>query len=197
MALKRSTTPRRGNTNQTVLLARTAEPGDHRAYRVDQRHAARHAHDRCLPVQSRSDSAPRGGGGLVGPNHDGPLRVAQLPWPPDPGKAEHSVLARATETTVSPHVSPIALPILPQQAHVNLEALRTCYPGIYTTDGGFYASTQAPARSAIGASSLDQSMILAALDNALNGNTLQRYFANDPVSWAARLYLGYERISIG
>jgi hypothetical protein len=40
-------------------------------------------------------------------------------------------------------------------------------------------------------------MIMAALDNALNDNALQRYFANDPVSWAAQLYLGYERMSIG
>jgi hypothetical protein len=40
-------------------------------------------------------------------------------------------------------------------------------------------------------------MIMAALDNALNNNALQRYFAGDPVSWAARLYLSYERMSIG
>jgi hypothetical protein len=33
--------------------------------------------------------------------------------------------------------------------------------------------------------------------NALNGGALQRYFARDPESWAARLYLGYERMSIG
>jgi hypothetical protein len=42
----------------------------------------------------RRDWAPRDGGGLIGPNHDGPLRVgAQSPAPPDPGEAEHSVLA--------------------------------------------------------------------------------------------------------
>jgi hypothetical protein len=33
---------------------------------------------------------------------------------------------------------------------------------------------------------LDQSMIMAALDNALNNRALQRDFASDPVSWAAR-----------
>lgn len=43
---------------------------------------------------SRRDWAPRDGGGLIGPNHDGPLRVgAQSPAPPDPGVAEHAVLA--------------------------------------------------------------------------------------------------------
>lgn len=36
-------------------------------------------------------------------------------------------------------------------------------------------------------------MIMAALDDG----GLQRYFARDPESWAARLYLGYERMSIG
>jgi Putative glucoamylase len=87
---------------------------------------------------------------------------------------------------------------MPQQAHVNLEALRTRYPGIYTTDGGFYDAVD-PNTGSIGHRRLvlDQSMIMAALDNALNGNAFQRYFTNDLVSWAARLYLGYERMSIG
>ena len=44
---------------------------------------------------------------------------------------------------------------------------------------------------------LDQSMIMASLDDALNHDALQRYFASDPVSWAARLYLSYETMSIG
>jgi hypothetical protein len=39
-------------------------------------------------------------------------------------------------------------------------------------------------------------MIMAALDNALNDRTMQRYFARDPVSWAARTYLAIERMSI-
>jgi hypothetical protein len=39
-------------------------------------------------------------------------------------------------------------------------------------------------------------MIMAALDDALNNDALQRYFASDPISWAARLYLSYERMSI-
>jgi hypothetical protein len=44
---------------------------------------------------------------------------------------------------------------------------------------------------------LDQSMIMAALDNTLNNGALQRHFAADPVSWAARTYLGAETMSIG
>ena len=43
---------------------------------------------------------------------------------------------------------------------------------------------------------LDQSMIMAGLDDALKGGGLQRYFARDPESWAAKLYLGWEHMSI-
>jgi hypothetical protein len=40
-------------------------------------------------------------------------------------------------------------------------------------------------------------MIMAALDNALNGNALQHYFAKDPVSWAAaHTYLSMETMSL-
>jgi hypothetical protein len=104
----------------------------------------------------------------------------------------------ASETTVSPHASAIALPVLPQQAYSNLVALQRDYPGIYTSDGGFYDAVN-PVTGAIGHRRLvlDQSMIMAALDDALDGGALQRYFAADPESWAARLYLSYERMSLG
>jgi hypothetical protein len=78
-----------------------------------------------------------------------------------------------------------------------LIALRADYPGIYTPDGGFYDAVD-PATGSIGHRRLvlDQSMIMAALDDALDGDALQRDFAADPESWAARLYLGEERMSI-
>jgi Putative glucoamylase/Protein of unknown function (DUF3131) len=103
----------------------------------------------------------------------------------------------ATENTVSPHASAIALPVLPQQAYANLVALRTRYPGVYSSDGGFYDAVN-PVTGSVGHRRLvlDQSMIMAALDDALNGDALQRYFAADPESWAAHLYLSYERMSI-
>ena len=43
---------------------------------------------------------------------------------------------------------------------------------------------------------LDQSIIMAAVDNALNNNAIQRYFAHDPTSWAAKTYLSMETMSI-
>jgi hypothetical protein len=106
-------------------------------------------------------------------------------------------LTCATENTVSPHASAIALPVLGSAAVSNLEKLRTLYPGIYTSDGGFYDAVN-PATGQVGHRRLvlDQSMIMAALDDALNGGSLQRYFAADPESYAAKLYLGTERMSI-
>ena len=44
---------------------------------------------------------------------------------------------------------------------------------------------------------LDQSMIMAALDNALGNRAIQSDFAQDPVSWAARTYLPLESFSLG
>ena len=103
----------------------------------------------------------------------------------------------ATETTVSPHASAIALPVLPQQAYANLQALRTDYPDIYTADGGFYDAVN-PANGQVGHRRLvlDQSMIMAALDDALTGGGLQRHFAQDPIGYAAKLYLGIEHMTL-
>ena len=55
----------------------------------------------------------------------------------------------ATETTVSPHASAIALPVLGSEALLNLEKLRTLYPGVYTSDGGFYDAVN-PVTGAVG-----------------------------------------------
>ena len=104
----------------------------------------------------------------------------------------------ATEDTVSPHASVIALPVLPLMAYENIERLRSRYPGVYSADGGFYDAVN-PLTGAVGHRRLvlDQSMIMAALDNALHDGAMQRYFARDPLSWAARLYLSDETMSIG
>jgi hypothetical protein len=103
----------------------------------------------------------------------------------------------AAETTVSPHASAIALPVIPQQAYANLQTLRADYPGLYTSDGGFYDAVN-PTTGAVGHRRLvlDQSMVMAALADALDGGALQRNFARDPESWAAREYLSMERMSI-
>ena len=102
----------------------------------------------------------------------------------------------ATEDVVTPHASFLALDVAPQQAYANIAALRTRYPGLYSGHGFFDAVN--PVTGAIGHRDLvlDQSMIMAALDNALNHRAIQRDFARDPVSWAARTYLSLEHLSI-
>jgi Putative glucoamylase/Protein of unknown function (DUF3131) len=137
------------------------------------------------PSSTADDTGNYGGFGVEG-----------LTLPKEEGLAQCTTCA--TEDTVTPHASVIALPILPQEAYANIETLRTLYPGIYTSDGGFYDAVN-PTTGAVGHRRLvlDQSMIMAALDDALNNGGLQRYFAADPLSWAARLYLSVERMSIG
>jgi hypothetical protein len=136
------------------------------------------------PSSTADDTGNYGGFGVEG-----------LAFPAGEGLAQCTTCA--TEDTVSPHASIIALPVLPQQAYANIEALRSRYPGIYSSDGGFYDAVN-PTTGSIGHRRLvlDQSMIMASLDNALNHDALQRYFAGDPVSWAARLYLSHETMSI-
>jgi Putative glucoamylase/Protein of unknown function (DUF3131) len=114
------------------------------------------------------------------------------------GQGLSQCITCATEDTVSPHASVIALPVLPRMAYENIERLRSRYPGVYGADGGFYDAVN-PVTGAVGHRRLvlDESMIMAALDNALHDGAMQRYFARDPVSWAARLYLSDETMSIG
>jgi hypothetical protein len=62
--------------------------------------------------------------------------------------------------------------------------MRQCpSPSGYSADGGFYDAVN-PTTGSIGQRRLvlDQSMIMAAVDNALNNNAIQRYFAKDPIS---------------
>jgi hypothetical protein len=70
------------------------------------------------------------------------------------------------------------------------------FPGVYGEYGFFDAVN--PTTGSIGHRYLvlDQSMIMAALDNALNDRAMQRHFARDPVSLAAEVYLSTERLSI-
>ncbi|MFL6078240.1 MAG: glucoamylase family protein [Mycobacteriales bacterium] len=103
----------------------------------------------------------------------------------------------ATEDVVTPHASFLALDVAPRQAYANIAALRTRFPGVYGPTGFFDAVN--PTTGAVGHRQLvlDQSMIMVALDNALRDRAMQRHFAADPVSWAARTYLAAEDMSLG
>jgi hypothetical protein len=104
----------------------------------------------------------------------------------------------AAETTVTPHASFLALAVDPQAAMTNINKLRTLFPDSYTAAGGFFDAVN-PTTGAVGHRRLvlDQSMIMAGIDNALNGNALSGYFAKDQVSWAAHAVLRVERMTIG
>ncbi len=136
------------------------------------------------PSSTADDTGGYGGFGVEG-----------QAFPPGQGLALCTTCA--TETTVSPHASAIALPVTPRKAFDNLATLRRLYPDVYTADGGFYDAVN-PKTGSVGHRRLvlDQSMIMAAIDDALNHGALQRDFARDPVSWAARLYLSRETMSI-
>lgn len=62
---------------------------------------------------------------------------------------------------------------------------------------GFYDALN-PTTGAVGHRILvlDQSMIMASIDNALRNRALQRHFAADPVSAMAREYLGMEDMGL-
>jgi hypothetical protein len=114
----------------------------------------------------------------------------------NPSETLSQCYACATEDVVTPHASFIALDVVPQQAYANIQALRTLYPGVYGADGFFDAVN--PTTGAVGHRYLvlDQSMIMAALDNALTNRAIQRDFARDPVAWAAHTYLELEHMSL-
>jgi hypothetical protein len=105
--------------------------------------------------------------------------------------------ACAGEDTVTPHASFLALSVLPQQAYTNIVNLRTLFPDVYSSDGGFYDAVS-PISGSVGHRRLvlDQSMVMAALDNAINHGAMQRHFASDPIARIGLLYLAYEKMSI-
>ncbi|HLI09592.1 MAG TPA: glucoamylase family protein [Ktedonobacteraceae bacterium] len=81
----------------------------------------------------------------------------------------------------------------PQDAFANIQALRSRY-NIYDRYGFFDAVNPLTGQVGHRYLVLDQSMIMAALDNALRGNLMQQHFAADPVIAAARPYLSMEPV---
>lgn len=136
------------------------------------------------PSSTADDTGSYGGFGVEGLGYPAGKRLSQCD-------------TCATEDTVSPHASVIALDVLPQQAYATIQTLRSRYAGVYNQAGGFFDAVD-PVTGSIGHRRLvlDQSMIMAALDDALESGGLRRYFARDPISWAARLDLGVEVMSI-
>jgi Putative glucoamylase/Protein of unknown function (DUF3131) len=173
---------------ETTWGPRSFGLNDLRNAQVQIRYATQVLHDPVWgmsPSSTADDSGNYSGYGVEGLQFPGGQQLSQ------------SVTAGTTEDVVTPHASFLALGVLPQQAFANIAALRRLYPGVYSADGGFYDAVN-PVTGAVGHRRLvlDQSMIMAAIDNAVDHDALQRDFARDPVSWAARTYLGAETLSI-
>jgi len=169
---------------------------DERTVQVQIKYAAQQLHD---PVWGMSPSStPDDTGGYSGYGVEGLAFPYYGSGADDshPNQGLSQCHGCATEDVVTPHASFLALDVAPQQAYANIKKLRTLYPGVYGADGFFDAVN--PATGAVGHRDLvlDQSMIMAALDNALNDRSLQRDFARDPVSWAAHTYLSLEHMSL-
>lgn len=100
------------------------------------------------------------------------------------------------QTAVTPHASFLALNVLPQAAWANIQRMLALYPQIYGPYGFFDALD--PVTGAVGHRylDLDQSMIMAALDDVLNGHVLQQRFAADPIGRTDLKYLRAEQFSI-
>jgi hypothetical protein len=160
---------------------------DERTAQVQIRYATEQLHYPVWGLSPSSTADDSGGYGGFG--------VEGLVFPQGQGLSQ--CRGCATEDVVTPHASFLALDVAPQRAYANIAALRSLYPGVYGVDGFFDAVN--PVTGVVGHRYLvlDQSMIMAALDNALDDGAMQRHFAADPVSWAARTYLGLERMSIG
>jgi hypothetical protein len=92
----------------------------------------------------------------------------------DPNEGLSQCRGCATEDVVTPHASFIALDVAPQDAYANIEALRSDFPGVYGAAGFFDAVN--PTTGTVGHRILvlDQSMIMAALANALDNRAIQR-----------------------
>lgn len=145
------------------------------------------------PSSTADDSGGYGGFGVEGlrfPYH-GAGATAD-----DPNEGLSQCHGCATEDVVTPHASFLALDVLPQQAYANIAELRHRYADLYGAHGFFDAVN--PATGSVGHRILvlDQSMIMASLDNALRDRALQRHFAADPVSQVARVYLGMEHMTL-
>lgn len=100
------------------------------------------------------------------------------------------------QTTVTPHASFLALNVLPRQAWANIQTLLRDYPQIYGPYG-FYDALD-PTTGAVGPRylDLDESMIMAALDDVLNNHILQQRWARDPIGQTDIRYLQAERLSV-
>jgi hypothetical protein len=97
---------------------------------------------------------------------------------------------------VTPYASFLALPVLPTQAMANIEQMLSSYPGINTPDGLLDSVNPKTGELASRYMAVSQGVILMGLDNALNNDKLQSYFAASTDGHVLSSYLKAERFSV-
>lgn len=114
-----------------------------------------------------------------------------------------------SQYAVTPHASFLALDTMRDAAIANIVKLRQLYPGLYGQYGFYDAVAPKDAVFSLNGQSyfvragqvghrylvLDQSMIMASLDNALRNRAMQSHFGSDPVGQAVQPYLNIEKFS--
>jgi hypothetical protein len=145
------------------------------------------------PSSTADDSGGYGGFGVEGlkfPYYGGGATAA------NPNEGLSQCHGCATEDTVTPHASFLALDVAPQAAYRNIMKLKSLYPGLYGSRG-FYDAVN-PTTGSVGHRILvlDQSMIMASLDNALENRAMQRHFAAANLSAVDRVYLSMEHMDL-
>ncbi len=169
---------------------------DHRIVAVQKRYATRQLGYPVWgmsPSSTADDSGGYAGYGVAGkafPYHGAGATAA------DPNLRLAQCSDCADETVVTPHASFLALDPAPGAAYRNIMTMKQLFPDVYGSRG-FYDALN-PTTGAVGHRILvlDQSMIMASIDNALRNRALQRHFAADPVSEMAREYLGMEDMGL-
>lgn len=103
--------------------------------------------------------------------------------------------AYATDA-ITPYAAFLALTVLPGASFNNIAALKRLYPAIYGPYGFYDAVNPTTGSLANRYLTLDQAMILASLDNALNPHGLSQWFAQDAVGQTIKPYLSTETFSV-
>lgn len=111
------------------------------------------------------------------------------------GLASNRKCCPYAENVITPHASFLALDVLPREAFANIETLRERYAldGPYGLFDAVDPRTGQVSRRYL---VLDQAMIMAALDNALQNRAMQRHFSADPIAAAIKPYLEIEKFSL-
>jgi hypothetical protein len=100
------------------------------------------------------------------------------------------------DDVITPSAAFLALPIIPEQAYDNISRLITRYPTIYNQYGLLDAVQASTGKLAPRFMAIGQTAIMMAVDNAVNHDRLQGYFAAGPYAKLLFPYLSMERYSI-